>query len=175
MIWKGEEIYPGVKQFAENMKEAIMSAHEAIIDARVKHTMQANKKRILAIYKEGDLVYLSTKNISISKGRARKLAPKYLGPFPVTKVIKEGAAYQLGLGDKLIKRRVNQSFHTSLLRPQVPNDDRCFPGRLPIQIPGFREKPEEWIVDRIVTQRQGIGKRAPNSMESGRQDIGHLL
>ena len=31
MIWKGEEVYPGVHQFAENMKDAIMSAHDAII------------------------------------------------------------------------------------------------------------------------------------------------
>ena len=92
------------------------------------------------------------------KGRARKLAPKYLGPFPITKVIKEGATYQLGLSDELVKRGVNRAFHASLLRPHVPNDDRHFPGRLPIQIPGFGEKPEEWIVDRIVTHHgKGMG------------------
>jgi transposase InsO family protein len=158
MVWKGEEVYPGVRQFAENMKDAIMSAHDAIIASRVQHTVQANKKRLPASYQEGDLVYLSTKNISLPKGRARKLAPKYLGPFPITKVIKEGATYQLGLSDELIKRGVNRSFHASLLRPHVPNDDRRFPGRLPIQIPGFGEKPEEWIVDRIVTHHgKGMG------------------
>ena len=151
MIWRGEEQYPGVRQFADNMKAAIMSAHDAIIASRVQHTVQANRKRLPANFKEGDLVYLSTKNISMPKGRARKLAPKYLGPFPITKIIKEGATYQLGLSDELIKRGVNKSFHASLLRPHVPNDDRWFPGRLPIQIPGFGEKPEEWIVERIIT------------------------
>ena len=85
------------------------------------------------------------------KGRARKLAPKYLGPFPITRVLKEGATYQLGLSDELIKRGVNCAFHASLLRPHVPNDDRQFPGRMPCQIPGFGEKPEEWIVDSIVS------------------------
>ena len=158
MIWKGEEVYPGVRQFAENMKDAIMSAHDAIIASRVQHTVQANKKRSQATFQEGDLVYLSTKNISLPKGRARKLAPKYLGPFPITRVIKEGATYQLGLSDELIKRGVNKSFHASLLRPHVPNDDRRFPGRLPIQIPGFGEKPKEWIVDRITTHHgKGMG------------------
>lgn len=151
MIWKGEEVYPGVRQFAETMKEAIMSAHDAIIASRIQHTIQANRKRIQAKFKEGDLVYLSTKNISMPKGRARKLAPKYLGPFPITKVVKEGATYQLGLSDELAKRGMNRTFHASLLRAHVPNDDRRFPGRLPIQIPGFGEKPDEWIVDRIVT------------------------
>ena len=158
MIWKGEEVYPGVRQFAENMKDAIMCAHDAIIASRVQHTVQANRKRSLATFQEGDLVYLSTKNISLPKGRARKLSPKYLGPFPITKVLKEGATYQLGLSDELIKRGVNRSFHASLLRPHVPNDDRRFPGRLPIQIPGFGERPEEWIVDRIMAHHgKGMG------------------
>ena len=39
----------------------------------------------------------------------------------------------------------------------MPNDDRCFPGRQPFQIPGFGEKLEEWIVDSIVTHhRKGL-------------------
>ena len=157
LVWKGEEVYPGVHQFADNMKEVIMSAHDAIIASRVQHTVQANRKRILAMFQEGDLVYLSTKNISLPKGCARKLTPKYLGPFPITKVIKEGATYQLGLSNELTKRGINQAFHASLLRPHVPNDDRRFPGRQPFQIPGFGEKPEEWIVDNIVTHHGNTG------------------
>ena len=159
MIWKSEEIYPGVKQFAENVKDAIMSAHDAIIASRIQNTVQANRKRAVATYKEGDLVYLSTKNISLPKGRARKLAPKYLGPFPITRIVKEGATYQIGLSDELTKRGINRTFHASLLRPHVPNDDRQFPGRMPIQIPGFGESPGEWIVDRIVTHH-GKGRRS---------------
>ena len=158
MIWKGEEVYPGVKKFAENMKDAIMSAHDAIITSRIQSMIQANKKRQPANFKEGDLVYLLTKNISLPKGRARKLAPKYLGPFQISKVLKEGATYQLGLSNELIKRGVNNSFHASLLRPHVLNDNRCFLGRLLIQIPGSREKPEEWIVDSIATHHsKGMG------------------
>ena len=107
MIWDCEEVYPSVKQFAENMKDTIMSVHDAIIVSRVQHTVQANKKCLPASYKEGDLVYLSTKNISLPKGRARKLMLKYLGPFPISKVIKEGATYQLELSDELTKRGVN--------------------------------------------------------------------
>jgi len=168
MIWKGEEVYPGVRLFAENMKDAVMAAHDAIIDARVKHTVQANRKRIQATFKKGDLVYLSTKNISLPKGRARKLAPKYLGPFPITEVLKEGATYQLALSDELTKRGVNRSFHASLLRAHVPNDDRRFPRRMPIQIPGFGEKPDEWIVDRIVTHHgKGTGSEFQVQWKAG--------
>ena len=158
MIWKGEEVYPGIKQFAKNMKDAIMSAHDVIIASRIQCMIQANKKRRPANFNEGDLIYLSTKNIFLPKGRARKLAPKYLGPFQISKVLKEGATYQLGLSDKLIKQGINNLFYTLLLRPHVPNDDRHFLGRLLIQILGFGEKPEEWIVDSIATHHgKGMG------------------
>ena len=142
MSWKGKEVYPGVLQFAEKMKNAIMSAHDVIIASQIQQTIQANKKRSPATYKEGDLVYLLMKNISMPKGRAWKLAPKYLGPFPISKVIKEGVTYQLELSEELTKRGVNCTFHASLLRPHVPNNDRQFPGRMPAQIPGFSKKPE---------------------------------
>jgi hypothetical protein len=158
-----------------------MSAHDAIIASRVQHTVQANRKRNRATFKEGDLVYLPTKNISLPKGRARKLSPKYLGPFPITRVIKEGATFQLGLSEELIKRGVNRSFHASLLRPHVPNDDRRFPGRLPIQIPGFGEKPEEWIVDRITTHHgRGTGSefqvlwKAGDKLWATYREVAHL-
>ena len=156
MIWKGQEEFPGVREFAERMKMAIMSAHDSIIAAQVVNTVQANRKRVSVDYKVGDLVYLSTKNISLPKGRARKLAPKYLGPFAITAVLKEGATYQLDLSDELLKQGINRSFHASLLKPHVPNDDRRFPGRLPSQIPGFGEKPEEWIIE-AITAHHGKG------------------
>ena len=151
MIWDAHDEFPGVRKFAEKMKMAIMSAHDSIIAARVVNTVQANRKWAKIDYKVGDLVYLSTKNISLPKGRARKLAPKYLGPFAVTKVLKEGATYQLDLSEELLKRGINRAFHASLLKPHVPNDDRRFPGRLPSQLPGFGEKPKEWIVEAITT------------------------
>ena len=87
MVWNAQDEFPGVRKFAERMKKAIISVHDSIIAARVVNTVQANRKRVAVSYKVGDLVYLSTKNISLPKGRARKLAPKYLGPFPIMKVL----------------------------------------------------------------------------------------
>ena len=135
MIWRGQEEFPGVHRFVKKMKLGIMSAHDSIIVARVVHTVQANHKQTAVTCKVGDMVYLSTKNISLPKGRARKLAPKYLGPFAVSKVLKEGATYQLDLSEENLKRGMNRSFHVSLLKPHVPNDDRRFPGRLHSQLP----------------------------------------
>ena len=44
IIWKGEEVYPGVRQFTEKMKNTIMSMHDAIIALQIQQTVQANKK-----------------------------------------------------------------------------------------------------------------------------------
>ena len=156
LIWKVEDEFPGVQKFAEQMKLAIMRAHDSIIASRIENTVQANKKRRMANYKEGDLVYLSTKNISLPKGLARKLAPKYLGPFAISRILKEGATYQLDLSEELLKRGINPAFHASLLKPHVPNDDRRFPGRLPSQIPGFGKHTDKWVVE-AITDHQGKG------------------
>lgn len=81
LIWDANSDYPGVRLHAERIRQAVMSAHDSILSARVKQTTSANKARRPAPFAEGDLVYLSTKNLSIPKRRARKLVPKFIGPF----------------------------------------------------------------------------------------------
>jgi len=85
-------------------KLVIMSAHDSIIAARIVNTVQANRKRASVNCKVGDLVYLSTKKISPPKGRARNLAPKYLGLFAISRILKEGATYQLSLEQDTLQR-----------------------------------------------------------------------
>ena len=136
-----------------------MAAHDAVIAARTGQVIQANKHRRPATFREGDFVYLSTKNIAVPTGRARKLVPKFLGPFRVSKVLSEGATYELELSEELRTRGIHNAFHASLLRPHYPNDDRRFPGRQFHQIPGFGEQPREWAVDRILSH-VGAGRNA---------------
>ncbi|KDQ56169.1 hypothetical protein JAAARDRAFT_83213, partial [Jaapia argillacea MUCL 33604] len=76
---------PGIRTFAQRMKLAIMGAHDSIISARVKQTQGANRKQWPSPFQEQDFVYLSTKNISYPKGLARKLVPKWIGPYRITK------------------------------------------------------------------------------------------
>ncbi|KAJ3486050.1 hypothetical protein NLI96_g4519 [Meripilus lineatus] len=170
LIWDNQSEYPGVQTFAQQMKEAIMAAHDAIIAARVQQTKQANKHRRDAPFKENDLVYLSTKNLKPLKGRARKLVPKFLGPFRILKTIEPGATYKLELPKELKARGINDAFHASLLRQHIPNDDRRFPGRMPHQIPGFGEQPQEWIVDRIVSH-SGKGSEAEFEVQWSTGDV----
>jgi len=69
MIWDVKTEYPGVRVFARRMKDAIVSAHDTILEARVQQTRQANKHRRPAPFELNDLVYLSTKHIRLPKQR----------------------------------------------------------------------------------------------------------
>lgn len=81
-----EASLPGVKEFAQRANSSMMAAHDAIIASRVLQTHHANKRRKgHDDLKEGSLVYLSTENLKLPTGRAKKLAPKFIGPFPIIK------------------------------------------------------------------------------------------
>ncbi|KAF8868987.1 hypothetical protein BD779DRAFT_1458585, partial [Infundibulicybe gibba] len=87
-IRANEVIHKGITSFAENTLENLANAHNAIIEARVTQARKANRKRGPELEtKAGDLVYchinVSTKNFNLPKGRARKLCPKYVGPYKV--------------------------------------------------------------------------------------------
>lgn len=84
LIWKntGDNEYPGVQAFAQKMKDAIMQAHDAILERRVKQTRAANRSRRLCPIEAGDKVYLSTKNLKLPKGKSRKLVPTRIAQFP---------------------------------------------------------------------------------------------
>ena len=75
---------PGVETFVCQVLDNLAMAHDAIIESRVGQTYHTNKRKGIApMFKIGDLVYLSTKNLSMPKGRARKLIPKFIGPMAV--------------------------------------------------------------------------------------------
>ncbi|KAJ3529364.1 hypothetical protein NMY22_g9024 [Coprinellus aureogranulatus] len=151
MVWNSapQSEFPAVRNFALTRKLALMSAHDSIIAARVKQTRDANKKRRLAPFVKGDLVYLSTRNLSFPKGLARKLIPRYIGPF---KIIEDfgNQSFRLELSASLKQRGVHDVFHASLLRVHLPNDDRLFPGRSDEQITAAADDNSEWAIDKIL-------------------------
>ncbi|KAF7338356.1 Retrovirus-related Pol polyprotein from transposon 412 [Mycena venus] len=145
--------YPGVRDFVDRALANIALAHDAIIEARVRGTHQSNKGRSVEIpYELGDLVYLSTKNLNLPKGRARKLAPKFIGPYKITAARPETSTYTLELSADLTKRRIHPTFHGSLLRAHEPNDETIFPSREAQRYYDFGQPAnQEWFIDTIIT------------------------
>jgi hypothetical protein len=142
---------PGVRTFAQQALQNVAAAHEAIIASHVFQRHYANLCRCQEpTIKQGDLVYLSTKNLSLPKGQASKLVPKYIGPYKVLQAYPETSNYMLELPSELVRRRVHPKFHVSLLRPHEPNDDALFPNRASVDVYDFSTPDDaEWIVDKL--------------------------
>jgi len=134
----------------------VIRAHDALIESCVDqmHHANANRQRDDDRLELGKLAYLSTENLSLPKARARKLIPKYIGPYEIISCNKENSHYTLALPDELLKRRIHPMFHAKLLRPAIPNDNAHFPNREAMFFYDFGDDPErEWTVDSIVGHR----------------------
>ena len=108
--------FNGVKQFIEHAQQTVDAVHNAIIARCIIQTHQANHRRCeepnLA---EGDLVYLSTADLNLPKGRAHKLLPKFIGLYPIVTAQPEVSTYMLKLLPELVNRWIHPMFHVSKL------------------------------------------------------------
>ena len=145
-----------MQDFANSAHDMVIRAHNALIAARVEQTHQANQRqrgddpRLVV----GNKAYLSTENLNLPKARARKLMPKYIGPYEIISCNKENSHYMLALPDELLKWRIHPTFHTKLLRHAVPNDDARFPNWEATFFYDFGNEPErEWLVDSLVNHK----------------------
>jgi hypothetical protein len=132
--------------------ENLADGHDVIIEARSFQSNNVNKRRRdEPKIAPGDLVYLSTRNLNLPKNQARKLCPRYLGPYKVTEFNPTTSNYTLELPVALQERRIHPTFHVRLLRPHHPSQDSEFPNRAqpePYDFGAPRE--QEWFVDKIV-------------------------
>jgi hypothetical protein len=129
-IFHKTEITPfaGVKSFAKKALTNLAIVHDSIITNHTFQTHYANKHRSAEEpLKEGDLVYLSTKNLNLPKHWAWKLMPIFIGPYPVVKSYSDTSNYKLKLPIELEAQNIHPTFHVSLLKPHIPNDDNHFP------------------------------------------------
>ena len=97
--------FKGVKQFALQAKWDLMAAHDAIIANHIKQIFHANKKHHASNeYKVRDHMYLSTQDLTLPKGRTRKLVPKYIGAYKVIKAHNETSMIMVELPQVLVAR-----------------------------------------------------------------------
>ena len=151
------EVKPGVREFAKQVQSNLIMAHNTIIEARVNQTFYANQGRrgesdkgdnLFAVGKE---VYLSTKNLKLPKKRAKKLPPKFMGPYKIVNANTVTSTYELELPEELQARGIFPKFYSSLLRPFVPNDEQLFPNRDPKKFYDFGMPDNtEWVVEEII-------------------------
>lgn len=147
--------YNGVRQFVQQARDNLVLACDALIESRVHQAHHANRARSEAVrYEVGSQVYLSTANLSLPKGRVRKLLPKFIGPFKILEARDDNLTYKLDLPSELKDRRIHTTFHTSLLRPFHANDAIAFPKRDASAFYDYgMPEDQEWVVDSIIDHK----------------------
>lgn len=88
--------------------------HDAIFASQVNQTHDANQRRCEDFdLKVSKSVYVSTKDMNLPCGRARKLMVRYIDPYEVIRVDAEHSSYKLKLPSELANRRIHLVFHIS--------------------------------------------------------------
>ena len=149
---------PSANEMLTQMTDALRQAKDSIAAAQNRQQQYANEHRREHVFVVGDKVLLSTANLR-NDSRAPKLSPKYVGPFPVLRVVSD-VAYELELPATM---RIHPVFHVSKLRAYKDGREQ-FPERKqeaqarPVseeQIDGEDAWEVEQVVDKRVRQQRG--------------------
>ena len=134
----------------ERMQEILEFIRGNIEDAQTAQATQANKHRLNVIFKQGDLVFLSSKNIDITRP-SKKLDNKRFGPFEIKEPI--DTSYRLALPDTM---RIHDVFHSKLLTlaAQSPLPGQKNPPPPATIVDGVKE----WTVDEILDSKKPWGR-----------------
>ena len=108
---------PAAKDFALAMSNVISEAKKHLLAAQQRQKSYADTKRRDVSYEVGSEVLLSTSNIKLKTPGARKLLPRWIGPFEIVKRIGV-VAYRLKLPETM---GIHNVFHVSLLKPYKAN------------------------------------------------------
>jgi hypothetical protein len=146
---------PGIKHFVMHALQNLTNAHDTIIESRIQQTHHANHCRCEDDhFIIRDLVYVSTADLSLPKGQAMKLLPKYIGSFKVLEAHPSMSTYRVGLPALLHTCNLHDRLHRSKLHPYYTNDDVLFPHWEAHAHYDF-STPDDWeqLVDKILAHK----------------------
>ncbi|KAJ9515854.1 hypothetical protein QJQ45_008737 [Haematococcus lacustris] len=110
----GEVYCPSARKLSEWWQSNVKQARHFMEQAQQRQAYLANKGRRDVEYHPGQLVLLSTKNLRLKPGKAKKLLPRFIGPFKVLEHVGP-VAVRLDLPPAMA--RMHPVFHVALLRP----------------------------------------------------------
>ena len=91
-----------VKHFVSCALQNLVDAHDSIIESRVCQIHYVNHHcHKDDTFATGDQVYLSTADLSLPKGQASKLLPKYVSPFKILDMQPSVSTYKVELPTQL--------------------------------------------------------------------------
>ncbi|KAJ9515787.1 hypothetical protein QJQ45_008685 [Haematococcus lacustris] len=110
----GEVYCPSARKLSEWWQSNVKQARHFMEQAQQRQAYLANKGRRDVEFSPDQLVLLSTKNLRLKPGKAKKLLPRFIGPFRVLEHVGP-VAVRLDLPPAMA--RMHPVFHVALLRP----------------------------------------------------------
>ncbi|XP_078798004.1 uncharacterized protein LOC101158741 isoform X1 [Oryzias latipes] len=147
-----EVAVPSVQHLYRRCRRIWREARAALLRSSAANKRLADRHRLPApTYTPGQSVLLSTSNIKL-RTESRKLAPKFIGPFVVEKVINP-VAVRLRLPRTM---RVHPVFHVSQVKPYITSPLQPAPAQPPP--PRIIDGLPAWTIKRIMdVRRRGRG------------------
>ncbi|KAJ9532611.1 hypothetical protein QJQ45_010753 [Haematococcus lacustris] len=110
----GEVYCPSARKLSEWWQSNVKQARHFMEQAQQRQAYLANKGRRDVEFSPGQLVLLSTKNLRLKPRKAKKLLPRFIGPF---KVLEHVGPLAVRLDLPPAMARMHPVFHVALLRP----------------------------------------------------------
>jgi hypothetical protein len=111
---QNQDYVPAAAEFVRKMRDSLEHARQCLKAAQDRMKEYADRRRREPPpFKVGDEVLLSTKHLRMPHSKTRKLLPRFVGPFPIDRVVSP-VAFKLRLPKHM---RIHNVFHVSLLKP----------------------------------------------------------
>ncbi|KAG1935783.1 retrotransposable element [Pimephales promelas] len=111
---ESEVAVPSAHAFVQRCRRTWTRARETLLQVGARTKVKANRhRRRPPVYVVGSKVWHSTKDIPL-RSISNKLAPKFIGPFAVTKII---SPVTVRLNLPPVYRRIHPVFHVSKIKP----------------------------------------------------------